>query len=177
MSVRPELRIVDKSLGSPLLRTKNRSTVRFRRAKSSDFPGISKCYWIDPEVPWDLYSKPKLLKRLVGPRGFIVAEADGRVAGFIHYRVFRKSPWFDPSVKVYGQVLELHVKDRFQGKGIGRHLMMEAIARLEAGGCRVIYTHTDETNSRSMKLYTRLGFKPFLRTFYLKRHPIPLRKE
>ena len=150
--------------------------MKIRRAKSSDFPGISKCYWTDPEVPWDLYSNPNLLKRLVGPRGFLVAEADGQVVGFTHYRLFRKSPWFDPSVRVYGQVLELHVKDQFQGQGIGRHLMMEAIAKLEGEGCRVIYTHTDETNTRSRRLYAGLGFKPFLRTYYLKRHRRPHRR-
>jgi len=144
-----------------------RTTIR--DAKSSDFPAISECYWQDPEVPWDVYSNPKLLKQIVGIKGFLVAEAKGAVVGFVHYRKFRKSPWFDPSRRAYGQILELHVREAFRGHRIGSQLIMKAIGRLEAEGCRVIYTNTDETNKRSMKLYRDMGFKPFLKTYFLKR--------
>ncbi len=153
----------------PRLRREIGSAVNIRDAKSSDFIGISRCYWADPETPWDLYSNARLLKRLVGPKGFLVAEVQRRIVGFVHYRMFRKRPWFDPQVWRYGQILELHVKDSFQRRGIGRRLMVETITRLEAEGCRVIYTHSDEMNTQALKLYGSLGFTSFLRTFYLKR--------
>ncbi len=136
---------------------------------ASDFTGISDCYWKDPEEPWDVYSNPRLLKQLVGPSGFLLAEAGHRIVGFVHYRQFRKRPWFDPSVKSYGQILELHVKHAFHGHGIGTRLMQNAVRSLEGKGVRSIYTHTDETNKRALKLYQRLGFKPLLKTLYLKR--------
>ncbi|HZD12512.1 MAG TPA: GNAT family N-acetyltransferase, partial [Candidatus Binatus sp.] len=123
----------------------------------------------DPELPWDIYSNPTLLKQLLSPRGFLVAEIRDHIVGFLHYRIFRKRPWFDPSVKKYGQILELHVKDSFQRLGIGSRLMHDAIEALEDKGVRVIYTHTDETNTGAMKLYKELGFRPFLKTLYLRR--------
>lgn len=148
--------------------TKNRS-VLIRPAKNSDFRDISDCYWKDHETPWDIYSHPRLLKRYLGPRGFLVAEVRERVIGFVHYGHFRKRPWFDPRVKEYGQIFELHVKDSFQGLGAGRRLLEAAIDRLDREGCRIAYIHTDETNLAALKLYRRRGFRPFLKTFYLKR--------
>ena len=148
--------------------TKDRS-VLIRLAKNSDFRAISECYWKDPETPWDIYSHPRLLQRYVGPRGFLVAEVRKRVIGFLHYKHFRKSPWFDPRVKEYGQIFELHVKGSFQGLGIGHRLLDAAIDKLDTEGCHTVYVHTDETNLSAMKLYRRLRFKPFLKTFYLKR--------
>ncbi len=146
-----------------------RQQVRIRPAKTTDFKAISDSYWSDPEVPWDIYSHPKLLRRYVGQKGFLVAEVGGRVVGFVHFSHFRKRPWFDPRVKNYGQILELHIKRPFQRLGIGRELMRRAVAILEGEHCSAIYNHTDETNAPALKLYRKLGFKPYLKTLYLKR--------
>ena len=143
--------------------------VLIRPAKNADFGDISDCYWKDPETPWDIYSHPRLLKRYVGPRGFVVAEVREHVIGFVHYGHLRKRPWFDPRVNEYGQIFELHMKDSYQRLGIGRRLLEAAIDRLDTEGCHIVYTHTDETNLAAIKLYRRLGFKPFLKTFYMKR--------
>ena len=140
-------------------------SLTIREAERSDFKEIAECYWPDPEDPWDIYSNPKLLERFMGPKGFLVAEIRGRVVGFVHYRAFRKRPWFDPKVKGYGQILELHVRAGYRGKGIGRLLTERAVSRLDQSGCGIIYTHTDETNKSALKLYRNLGFRPFLKTF------------
>lgn len=140
-----------------------------RDAKASDFSSIIKCYWPDPEVPWDPYLHMDILRKHVGANGFLVAEVRGRVIGFLHYRIFRKHPWFDPKVDHYGQILELHILPRFQSQGIGRRLLSEALRRLEESGCEAIYTETDETNRTALKLYRMFGPRPFLKRFLLRR--------
>ena len=140
-----------------------------RGGKPSDFPGIVQCYWRNPEVPWDPYAHVDTLKNIVGPKGFLVAEYQGKIVAFLHYRIFHNHPWFDPRVQHYGQILELHVRPGFRAKGIGRQLMAEALRRLDRVHCRAIYVHTDEDNRPALLLYRGLGFKPIHRTFFLKR--------
>ncbi|MBI3840784.1 MAG: GNAT family N-acetyltransferase [Thaumarchaeota archaeon] len=141
--------------------------VKVRKGRVSDFANIARSYW-KPEVPWDPIANPRMLKEHVGAKGFLVAETDGEFAGFLHYLV-GQHPWFDKGTSKYGQILELFVKTKFQGQGIGQIMLERAITDLKRKGCSTIYTHTDETNEVALKLYAKTGFRPFLKTFYLKR--------
>ncbi len=120
-------------------------------------------------MPWDPYKHPRLLKEYLGPKGFLVAMHGRRVIGFLHYRIFRKRPWFDPEVRQYGQILELHIMAKYHGRGIGTRLMRQALSQLAKSKCQAIYTNTDETNKPALNLYRSFGFAPFLKTFFLKR--------
>jgi GNAT superfamily N-acetyltransferase len=141
--------------------------VKVRKGKPSDFANISRSYW-KPEVPWDPIANPRMLREFVGAKGFLIAEANGEFAGFLHYLV-GKHPWFDKRTLKYGQILELFVNARYQGHGIGHRLLERAIADLQRYGCSTIYTQTDESNEVALNLYSEFGFQPFLKTFYLRR--------
>ena len=149
-------------------RIAKRVSVVIRDARDSDLRGIIRCYWRDPEVPWDPYLHIDILRRYIGLRGFLVAKTRGKIVGFLHYRVFRKHPWFDPKVGHYGQIFELHVLPRFQSTGIGSRLLSEAFKRLERTGCDAVYIETDEKNDAALRLYRHFGLEPFLKRLLLK---------
>ena len=58
-----------------------------------------------------------------------------------------------------GQLARLAVHPDFQGRGVGRALMSEAI-RYAAGEFSVLVLNTQVNNSRSQALYRGLGFRP-----------------
>lgn len=58
-----------------------------------------------------------------------------------------------------GQLARLAVHPNFQGRGIGRALLAEAI-RYAAGEFSVLVLNTQTNNSRSQSLYRGLGFRP-----------------
>jgi ribosomal protein S18 acetylase RimI-like enzyme len=58
-----------------------------------------------------------------------------------------------------GQLARLAVHPRFQGRGIGRALLVEAI-RYAAGEFSVLVLNTQTTNERAQLLYRSFGFRP-----------------
>jgi ribosomal protein S18 acetylase RimI-like enzyme len=58
-----------------------------------------------------------------------------------------------------GQLARLAVHPKFQGRGIGRSLLSEAI-RYAAGEFTVLVLNTQINNSRSQNLYRSFGFRP-----------------
>ncbi|WP_433610937.1 N-acetyltransferase family protein [Prescottella agglutinans] len=89
-------------------------------------------------------------------RGFpiLVADIDGRVAGYASYGVWRPKTGYRHTVE---NSVYVHVD--FHRRGIATTLMTELIARARAGGVHVIVASVEATNATSIALHERFGFR------------------
>jgi GNAT superfamily N-acetyltransferase len=78
-----------------------------------------------------------------------VADVDGKMMGFALCMTHEGS-W----IRTLDCYLEdLFVDETMRGKGLGRALLDDLVARLKAKGWARLYWHTDETNATARKLY------------------------
>jgi ribosomal protein S18 acetylase RimI-like enzyme len=85
----------------------------------------------------------------------LLAEEDGRLFGFADFGVCR-DPDLPPGA--VGEVMSVYVRPDAWGRGFGRALMREALARLAAGGLAETVLWVVEANRRAVGFYERLGF-------------------
>ena len=87
----------------------------------------------------------------------IVAESDGRLAGGVAYVGPNavKAPFFDPAWPV---IRMLVVDPACRGKGIGRALTDECIARAQRDRAPIIALHTSPIMAVALPMYLRMGF-------------------
>lgn len=84
----------------------------------------------------------------------IVAELDGRVVGYASYGSFRPKTGYRYTVEN-----SVYIDTALRGRGIGRALMVELIARARSAGIHVIVAGIDAGNSASFHLHESLGFE------------------
>jgi len=86
---------------------------------------------------------------------WLVAEVDGSVAGFAY------GNWFKPRAAYrYSVEDSIYLDPAHQGRGLGRALMAELLARLEAAGVRkAMAVIGDSANTGSIGLHLALGFE------------------
>lgn len=99
------------------------------------------------------------------PEGSVVAEADGEIVGFMlgdvrqgEFGIEEKSGW----IEVLG------VDPDASGRGVGRALAEEMLARYRKAGVRTVRTMVDSSMPEVEAFFTRLGFaadslRPFSR--------------
>jgi GNAT superfamily N-acetyltransferase len=87
----------------------------------------------------------------------IVAEFQGQLAGGVAYfgPNSKKAPFFDQRWPV---IRMLVVDPAFRGKGLGRALSMECIARAKRDGSPIIALHTSPVMTVALPMYLRMGF-------------------
>jgi [ribosomal protein S18]-alanine N-acetyltransferase len=111
------------------------------------------------DSPWDPFADVDRIQRI--PRnGLLVADIDGAYAGFIFWYEARK-PWYAKDVDRYARISDLHNVPEFQGRGIGRALIRDALARIRGVGIETVFLETDEDNARARSLYESEGFARF----------------
>jgi ribosomal protein S18 acetylase RimI-like enzyme len=86
------------------------------------------------------------------PEGFFVAELAGEPVGFVSVHTWGKGS------KRRGEVVELAVMGRVQGRGLGRILMTRAEEYAHAKGCRTLSLWVGEGNVKAIQFYKRLGY-------------------
>lgn len=87
---------------------------------------------------------------------WIVAEADGRVAGYAYAGPFRPRAAYRFTVED-----SVYIAPDFARRGVGRALLAELIARCEAGPWRqMLAVIGDSGNEGSVGLHRALGFTP-----------------
>ncbi|WP_407951957.1 GNAT family N-acetyltransferase [Plantactinospora sonchi] len=88
-----------------------------------------------------------------------VAERNGRLAGFTYLGPHdpEESPSAGPNV---GELYAIHLDPAEQGRGVGRALMVDALAKLHARGWTraVLWVLTDNHHAR--EFYLRGGWRP-----------------
>lgn len=82
------------------------------------------------------------------PRDLIMAWAGSDLAGFCWVK----------QASGQGEIYIVAVAPRYQGKGLGRALVVRGLGLMEAEGDRVAYLYVDAVNHRALRLYRSLGF-------------------
>ena len=99
-------------------------------------------------VPWNNPQRDIALKIEFQPELFLVGESDGKVIATIMAGYEGHRGWLN----------YLAVAPEYQGQGIGRRIVEEAIDRLQATGCPKINLQIRASNQDVIKFYQRLGF-------------------
>lgn len=84
------------------------------------------------------------------PRGFLLHEADHRMAGFCWTKIHR--------VPVLGEIYVIGVDPDFQGRGLGRALTLAGLDHLAARGVPEAMLYVEGSNVAALALYRSLGF-------------------
>jgi ribosomal protein S18 acetylase RimI-like enzyme len=143
------------------------STSRFRRAESHDVPAIVRLLADDPlgstretangdpfpDAYWRAFqaidADPHQL--------LVVAAAGGQVVGTLQLT-------FIPSLTYTGgkraQIEGVRVDASHRGRGLGREMVLWAIERARARGCRMVQLTTDQRRPKAVRFYQSLGFRP-----------------
>jgi ribosomal-protein-alanine N-acetyltransferase len=94
------------------------------------------------------------------PEGFLVAEKNGRIAGYIMCRIeYGFSNFKRFSLTRKGHVVSLAVTEGNRRKGLGEALVRNAIEALKPKGCTEIYLEVRVSNHDAVRLYRRIGFE------------------
>jgi mycothiol synthase len=94
------------------------------------------------------------------PAGFLLHERDGRLAGFCWTKIHEP----DDSVlnegieQELGEIYVIAVDPDFQGRGLGRQLVLAGLASLWDRGVGTAMLYVDHDNEGARKLYFSLGF-------------------
>ena len=87
---------------------------------------------------------------------WLVAEQDGQVLGYAYANHFRPRPAYRFSVED-----SIYLHHDAQGRGVGRLLLAELVARCQAAGARqMLAVIGDSANLASIGLHRALGFEP-----------------
>jgi ribosomal protein S18 acetylase RimI-like enzyme len=132
-----------------------------RKARKSDLPVIRELLEelisvTDDTECIDLRIPLKTLERLLKDAGshFLVATAQGTPVGFIHFTVRQTVLHRSPSALID----ELVVTKEYQGKGIGKQLVLATIERCKQLGCCEVEVSTEQTNVKAREFYRKCGF-------------------
>ncbi len=90
------------------------------------------------------------------PAGFIVAERDGRLAGF-HWTKTDPAATIDGTAS--GEVYVIAVAPEFRGTGLAAALLDAGLAHLASRGLRMAHLFVDASNTGAVRLYRRDGFR------------------
>ncbi|TCL76105.1 GNAT family N-acetyltransferase [Rhizobium sp. BK251] len=137
--------------------------VLVRDATEADLPAIREIYnhavehttaiWNETLV--DLDNRIEWFRMRKG-RGFpvIVAEKDGKVAGYASYGDWRAFDGYRHTVEH-----SVYVDKDCRGHGIGELLMRALIVRASTGGIHVMIAGIEAENTASIRLHEKLGFR------------------
>ncbi|MBV8628618.1 MAG: N-acetyltransferase [Paraburkholderia sp.] len=84
---------------------------------------------------------------------WLVAEIDGRVAGYCYATPYRPRPAYRFTVED-----SIYIDEAFRGRGLGHTLLNALIERCEAGPWRQMIAVVADPRGGSLKLHERLGF-------------------
>ena len=94
------------------------------------------------------------------PRIFLVAEVDGKIAGYVMCRMEFGLSNFKKMFARKGHVISLAVLDEYRRRGIGYALMKQALKNLSESGASEVYLEVRVSNHPAISLYKKLGFRP-----------------
>ncbi len=139
-------------------------TILIRQGTPADLPTIVNHYGIN-STPWDPFGNLEKLQE-IPLKGLTIAEVDGDYAGFLYWFT-GENPWFDPKTNRFAYITELHILEKYQGKGIGKKLLSYALTQLREIPVTIFISATED-NVIAKHLYENAGFKPFSRSIHYK---------
>jgi GNAT superfamily N-acetyltransferase len=103
-----------------------------------------------------------LEERLARRSGRIVlADTDTGPVGLMSFAVEEDEPYVDPSLRRYGAVIDLVVREEWRSRGIGRMLLTEAERLTREAGLKRLRIGVLAGNEAAERLYRGNGFKPY----------------
>lgn len=108
-------------------------------------------WWREPVDLADRLAHLRALRAKSYP--FLVAERDGRLAGYASFGEFRPQHGFDRTVET-----SLYVHPDHQGAGVASLLMAKLVAAARSLGKHAMVGGIDATNEASLRLHRRFGF-------------------
>lgn len=131
------------------------------RVRTADEMDISAIVGIDEKIGGRY--RPEVWERRIGyylrrdPEASVVAEADGRVVGFMLGEV--RSGEFGIEEPT-GWVEHLGVDPGFRGKAVGRQMLDAMLEHFRRRGARSVQTLVDEEMGEIRSFFSALGFQP-----------------
>ena len=136
--------------------------ILIREATKSDLPAIGKLLEdltnaMDDTEGIDIEIAIKTCERLLNDASsyFLVAAMEGTPVGFINFTIRQTILHRSPS----SLIDELVVAEEYQGKGVGKQLVLAAIEKCRQLGCCEVEVSTEKTNLKARKFYKRYGFE------------------
>jgi len=135
-----------------------------RSARADDLPAVIDIYNYEVEhgvatfdtVPWTLADRASWFAAHASPRHpLIVAEVGGRVVAWAGL-----SAWSERCAYARAAEVSIYVHQDHRGRGIGRALLAELIARGRAAGLGVLLARAESSGAASLALHRALGFRP-----------------
>ena len=103
-------------------------------------------YQLDERRLKHLHGTPRAMCRVSERDGAVVAHAIALVS---RYRGL-----------AFGRIYSIAVDSTMRGQGIGRAMLVDAMAQLVAAGVKRVVLEVERTNSAAVRLYERSGFSP-----------------
>ncbi|GIU70541.1 MAG: ribosomal-protein-alanine N-acetyltransferase RimI [Candidatus Nitrosocaldaceae archaeon] len=138
-----------------------------RRCELKDIPSVIEVNMKNLPEHYSDYFFESLLNEF--PEGFIVAELDDAIVGYIMCKIeFGFSNFKRLGFVKKGHVVSIAVNEEHRGKGLGKALMEEAISAMASRKCDEVYLEVRVSNTPAVKLYEQLDFiiKSRLRGYY-----------
>lgn len=139
-------------------------TPHIREATPADVPAIAALYadevrervaTYEYDVPDETEMGRRMREVMAAGYPYIVAELDGRFAGYAYASSYRTRIGYRWTVED-----TVYIPAEFQGRGIGRALLQDLIERCEARGYRQMVAVIGEpANAASVILHEKLGFE------------------
>ena len=85
----------------------------------------------------------------------LAATMEGTPVGFINFTIRQTILHRSPSALID----ELVVAEEYQGKGVGKQLVLAAIEKCRQLGCCEVEVSTEKTNLKAREFYKRCGFE------------------
>jgi RimJ/RimL family protein N-acetyltransferase len=130
-----------------------------RLARPDDVEQVYRIYMNERVIPFlghdpmDLEAFRSVFDGLLAAGGFYVVEREGKVAGF--YRIMQ----FEGRARHVAQLGTLAVDPKFQGSGLARDIVANAIEQMKALGVRRAELQAEADNARGLAFYRKLGFE------------------
>lgn len=128
-----------------------------RRAEPSDLIPVMEINLKTLPEHYSDYFYESLLAEI--PEAFIVAQVDGKIAGYIMCKTeYGFSNFKKLGFVKKGHVVSVAVLDEFRRKGIGKALVEESINGVRIRKCDEFYLEVRCSNNDAVRLYEKLGF-------------------
>ncbi len=123
--------------------------MQVRDARPKDLPVVH-------EIAKDSFKDPyplRLLKHIYNtdPEGFLTAEKDGKIVGYLISMV----RW-----QYTGHILAVAVDKNNRREGVGTALIMKSIEKLRKSGANQVKLEVRISNEGAQKFYGKIGFEP-----------------
>jgi ribosomal-protein-alanine N-acetyltransferase len=123
--------------------------VTIRDAETADLGGVVRIERVSFAQPWPYAA----FDRFVDESGFLVADRDGDVVGYV---VGDVTPDFGRDM---GHVKDLAVAPSARGRGIGRSLLGQSLTALAVQGADLVKLEVRAGNDPAQALYRDVGFR------------------